>query len=299
MKKLYLKKTFLIIFIFSFSFEALALTSSVSSNVNISASVPSAGGGGSGGGGGGGGGSGGVISTSVTFSGRAYPLSSVTLLKNGQFVASTVSGPDANFSITLNGLLEGNYIFTIYTTDSFLRTSNPFSVTLYLSYGVSTLVSGIFLTPTIAVDKQVVKKGDNVTVFGKSSPLSDILIEVNSENQLFFSTKSDSLGSYLFTFDTSSLEFGDHNAKSKSKINQEISSYSKLVGFKVGLQNEIFQNECNIIADINKDCKINLVDFSILAYWYKRSFPPKNIDLNSDGIVNLSDFSIMAFYWTG
>jgi hypothetical protein len=50
---------------------------------------------------------------------------------------------------------------------------------------------------------------------------------------------------------------------------------------------------------MNNDKQVNLVDFSIAAYWYKRPSPPANIDLNSDGKVDLVDFSIMAYYWTG
>jgi hypothetical protein len=50
---------------------------------------------------------------------------------------------------------------------------------------------------------------------------------------------------------------------------------------------------------MNNDRRVNLVDFSIAAYWYKRSSPPASVDLNGDGKVDLVDFSIMAFYWTG
>jgi Dockerin type I domain len=52
-------------------------------------------------------------------------------------------------------------------------------------------------------------------------------------------------------------------------------------------------------SDVNDDNKINIVDFSIAAYWYKRSSPPASVDLNSDGKVDIVDFSIMAFNWTG
>ncbi len=268
-------------------------------DVNISATVDSVVGGGGGGGGGSSGGS--SISTNVVFSGRAYPLSNVSLLRDGVVVATTVSGPDAKFTVSLAGVSSGNHIFTVYSTDSTgLRSSNPFTVTLFISSGVSTTVSGIFLTPTISVDKSIVRKGDNLTVFGESSPVSDIVIEVNSENQLFFSTKSDNDGAYLFTFDTSPLELGDHSAKSKSKIGFEISEYSKIASFKVGTQTILNNtNHCGVVADLFVDCRINIVDFSILAYWYKRPIPPANIDLNKDGVVTIADFSIMAYYWTG
>ena len=52
-------------------------------------------------------------------------------------------------------------------------------------------------------------------------------------------------------------------------------------------------------GDTNGDNKVNLVDFSVAAYWYKRSSPPVSADLSGDGKVDLVDFSIMAFNWTG
>jgi len=51
-------------------------------------------------------------------------------------------------------------------------------------------------------------------------------------------------------------------------------------------------------GDINRDGKVNIVDFSIAAYWYKRLNPPTSVDINGDGAITLVDFSIMAFYWT-
>jgi hypothetical protein len=55
-----------------------------------------------------------------------------------------------------------------------------------------------------------------------------------------------------------------------------------------------------IPGDISCDGTVNLVDFSILAYWYKLGTkPPVNVDLNGDGKINLVDFSILAYHWTG
>lgn len=54
--------------------------------------------------------------------------------------------------------------------------------------------------------------------------------------------------------------------------------------------------------DLNCDGRINLVDFSILAYWWKRPLTAeakRRIDFNGDGKVSLVDFSILAYHWTG
>jgi len=54
-------------------------------------------------------------------------------------------------------------------------------------------------------------------------------------------------------------------------------------------------------GDLNCDAKVNITDFSLLAYWYKRPLTAQaiasGIDLNHDGKVTLADFSILAYYW--
>src|SRR3989344_2850688 len=71
-----------------------------------------------GGGGGGGGGGSSTASTGVTFSGRAYPRSTVTVLKDAQVAATTVAGADAGFKVSLSGLSSGSYIFSVYAEDN-------------------------------------------------------------------------------------------------------------------------------------------------------------------------------------
>ncbi len=259
-------------------------------------------------GGGGGGGGGGSIppssQTTVIFSGRAYPHSVVTLLKDAQVAASVSAGSDAKFSITLSNLTAGNFVFSLYSEDDAGRRSSLLSFPVGVAAGSITNVSGIFIAPTISVDKSEVKRGDDIVIFGQSSPLSDIFITVNSDSEYFIKAKADDNGAYLYNFDTSPLELGSHLTKSKAAINGETSSYSPTVGFKVGTKTVIQKIGCNVRADLNSDCKVNLVDFSIAAFWYKRVISPafasiEKEKLNGDGKINLTDFSILAYYWTG
>ncbi|MDP2162329.1 MAG: dockerin type I repeat-containing protein, partial [Flavobacterium sp.] len=130
---------------------------------------------------------------------------------------------------------------------------------------------------------------------------SEITISVNSNEELFKKIKADSSGAYLYNFDTSPLETGQHFTKSKATLNGEITSFSATIGFVVGTKNVLARQltTAPVKGDMNNDKRVNLVDFSIVAYWYKRPSPPATADLNGDGKVNLVDFSIMAFYWTG
>ena len=255
------------------------------------------------GGGGGGGGFVPPLVTGVIFSGRAYPQSSVTLLKDAQIAATTIAGADANFQISISGLSAGNYIFSVYGEDSKGRRSSLLTFQVSVTQGAITSVTGIFIAPTIAVDKSTVKHGDNIAIFGQSAPEGEITIAVNSEEEFFVKTTADDGGVYLYNFDTAVLEMGEHFTKSKTALNGEISSFGQAVSFAVGTETtdkDTGADECSKTkTDLDCDGRINLVDFSIMAYWYGRSSPPSNIDLNSDNKIDLIDFSIMAYYWTG
>lgn len=255
-----------------------------------------------------GGGAGGPVisSTEVNFSGRAYPNSKVTLLKDAQIAITTVAGPDANFTIKLSGLSAGNYIFSLYSEDYQGRRSNLLTFPIGLIAGATTNVGGIFLAPTIAIDKTEVKRGDNIAIFGQSIPAGDITISVNSDEEFFGKIKADKNGIYLYNFDTTPLALDQHFTKSKAAIAGEISSFGSAVSFKVGKKTVLATApaKCPEKADLNSDCKVNLIDFSIAAYWYKRtlSIQFQKIEkdkLNGDGKITLVDFSIMAYYWTG
>ncbi len=57
--------------------------------------------------------------------------------------------------------------------------------------------------------------------------------------------------------------------------------------------------ECRkLIVDLNCDDKVNIIDFSIMYYWFERQPVPRTVDLNHDGRVNIFDFSVMAYYWS-
>ena len=257
------------------------------------------------GGGGGGGGAPPQSQTRVILSGRAYPGMKVTILKDAQIAASTVADPAANFRVAVSGLSTGSYIFGVYSEDNQKIRSSLLTFPTQITSGVTIEITNIYIAPTIAVDKSEVKKGDNIAIFGQSIPNSDVTIVVNSEQEIFNKIKADTGGIYLLNFDTVPLEKGQHSTKSKSAIGGAISSFGKVVNFLVGDKTVFAQPTAEVLkGDLNNDGRVNLVDFSIAAYWYKRpismEFAVKEKErLNGDGKVDLIDFSIMAFYWTG
>lgn len=254
----------------------------------------------SGGGGGGGGGSSTSNTATAVFSGQAFPNSSISILRDGVSSGTTVAGPDAKFQISLSSLSAGNYSFSLVAKDKDGLTSQTQSFAISLSAGVTTSVTGVFFAPTLSADKIQVKQGDTISFFGQTTPSAEVSLVVHSDVVKYATTSSDNKGVYFYQFDSSPLEKGQHQANSKAIINLNVSALSAAVAFWVGDESLLAKplSAC-IKPDINCDGRVNLVDFSILAYSYRKNLFPKNIDQNDDGKIDLVDFSIMAYYWTG
>ena len=256
----------------------------------------------SGGGGGGGGGGGVTIApeTGITISGYAYPGLEVTLLKDAQVALVTTAGMDGRFNASLIGLSAGSYIFSVYSEGRLGIRSALFSFPVIVTFGATARVSGIFIPPTLGVDKSQVKKGDVINFFGTTTPSSVVNITVNSFNNIILQTNANDDGVYLQAYNTSELDKEEHTVQTRAVLNGQLTSNSKVVTFVVGDSNITQPTPHDFTkADLNDDGRVNIVDFSIAAYWYKRLSPPASVDLNTDGKVDIVDFSIMAYNWTG
>lgn len=238
------------------------------------------------------------------FKGKSYPESTVLLLKNSLVIASVKANADGAFDIRLRGINPGTYTFGIQAQDGNRLQSRLLVFTIFLSGGVATTVSGIFVPPTITSDKVDVKKGEDVTFFGSSVANAEVRLSFSSSVELLKKTSANASGSWAYTLDSSELPFGDFEAKARSITATDLSLYSDPLLFKVGsiTKNRIkgavltgFRKKC----DLNDDNRVNLLDFSIMAFWYKRLGFPVKVDLNTDNNVNLTDLSILAFCWTG
>lgn len=271
-----------------------------------SVTTPSESGGGGEGGGGGGGGGGGYFppqtQTSATFQGIAYPASNVSLLENGQLVATTEAGPDATFSIDLSGIAPGTYTFGLWAEDPDGNRSIAQTFTITLTSGANTIISGIFFAPTIALEEAEVKQGDPLTVLGYSAPQATITVVVNSLHELMGNTTSSGNGAWVYQVDTNSLEYGTHTVHANAETTAgQFTTNSNLVTFTVGNEDIAAATSTAVPPqyDLNGDGRINLIDFSILAYWYGKPNPPAALLFDHTNTVDLTDFSILAYYWTG
>jgi hypothetical protein len=96
---------------------------------------------------------------------------------------------------------------------------------------------------------------------------------------------------------TSGFTNGTYKARARAVVEGGVSTnFSNYVLYGVGQAANRASN-----ADLNRDGKVNLVDFSILLFWWNTNggTSDPSADINGDGRVSLTDFSILLFNWTG
>lgn len=234
----------------------------------------------------------------VIFKGLAYPSSRVTIQKNAVTVATVPADPTARFEVQVGDLATGTYAFSVYSEDDAGRVSRPYNVSLFVSVGTTTTISGIFLGPTIAIEKTEYKLADTVTILGTTAPQSEVTVVVASENEQSLKTTSSATGGWVIQKIGSDFGVGTHSAKAKAvATTNEISGFSDSVSFSVA---QDVSNPCagKTPGDLNCDGKVNLTDFSILMFYWKKTNPANaRADLNKDGIVTIVDLSILLYWW--
>lgn len=283
-------------------------TSTESSVVPAAPSFGSGSGGGGGGGGSSGGGAGGAMVTTeakVLFTGKAYPKGLVTLLRDGQRAATVIADDNADFQISLSGLSAGNYLFSMYAEDKAGRRSPLLSLPVATVRGETTVIGPILIAPTVEADKVEVRQGGQVVISGTSVPGALVLIAGTSRSGTVDRTKAGQDGAYAYALGTSGLDAGKRSVQSKASRGGAVSPFSQSADFIVGTKNAPSKGRVlRVRGDLNKDGRVDIVDFSIMSYWYERPLVGRmrvleKSSLNGDGVVNMVDFSIMAFYWTG
>lgn len=281
---------------FSLSYSSLALEITEQEVVNISAQV----------------GSGIVITppsnnpggvvlfpnTSIQFKGKAYPGAIVVLLRNGVEVSRVVASSDAIFSITLPEEIDQNQniLYSLYAIDKNNNRSLLLNFPTKVQGGFLTFLNNILFSPTITSDKYEASVSGFLNLSGYSVPNSELEITIKDntfKKNFYLASKSD--GTYNINLPLVEIPKGEYNILINYKNDTRLSKFLRLI---LGNKDTLNTNEnSNIPGDCNRDRVINLVDFSVAAFWYKKDNPPKCVDTNFDKIINLVDFSILAYYW--
>ncbi len=275
------------------------------------------GGGGSGGGGGGGtGGStgstagGGFENTDapyrsgdgrVVISGYASPRATVYVLVDGKASENASADGQGKYSITVEQIARGAYNFGIYAIDTQKLRSTTFSTSFTVIGARTSALSNINLSPTVKVTPDPVTPGGIATFSGTTIPNATVTIESEKDktaaSKQTLTATSDSNGVWTTTMNTTGFSVGTYKVRVKAAQTDGLSTnFSNYTYYGVG---EAAIRQIN--ADLNRDGKVNLTDFSILLFWWNSDggTSDPSADINGDTRVNLTDFSILLFNWTG
>lgn len=234
--------------------------------------------------------------TAVQFRGRAYPYSEVFLLRDGVFISSVFADPDSFFNINIPEDEGGSNMYTLYAVDKNNTKSLFLNFPTRIKEGYLNFINNILFAPTIVSDKNEVASDGFVNVSGYAYPNAslEIVIKNNTYSKTFnLSSKKD--GTYSINLPLNSIPKGDYNLFVKY---QNDTRFSKLLKLIISNKNILNDKKVEYLpGDCNKDNIINLIDFSVLAFWYKKDNPPLCVDTNKDNFIDLVDFSILAYYW--
>lgn len=276
---------------------------------------PATGSGGGGGGGGGGSGSdegdeaGGGFETReapyrsgdgrVVISGLAFPNADITILVDGQVAEQTTADSSGDYEITIDEIARGAYTFGVYGEDENGVRSSTFSTSFTVSGARTSALSNINILPTILVEPDPVEPGEVLTISGYSLPDAEIRLEngrIDGASETL-TTTSDGDGLWSLEIDTAGFSRDTYQVRARAiQSGTRSTRFSDYTFYGVGQEADVPLN-----TDLNRDGFVNLIDFSILLFWWGGdggdSDPPA--DINGDGTVSLTDFSILLFNWTG
>jgi len=257
---------------------------------------------GSGGGGSSGGNSGGgsrdLGDTLISVVGQAYPSQTINFLLDTESVGSVRSDSSGDFEFSTEAS-PGTATFGIWANDSQGNRSITLNNTFDVTQGAITNVNGIILPPTIQIANQNIDPGAQITLSGQSVPNSTVEVVFDDE-AIVESVTAAADGDWSLNFSTDRLSIAEHLVRARTitgspPLTTE-SSFSASLQLFIGVD-----GQATTPSDLNRDGSVNLIDFSILIFWWQTSGgdsdPPA--DINGNGSVSLEDFSILLFNWTG
>ncbi len=260
--------------------------------------TPPASSGSSGGGGGGGGNF--LQQGAVTLQGTSIPGAKLFITKDGVVVKEETLSILGTFDQQFTGLDRGTYTWGVSVQDGTGKRTSVYSSTIYILGGTNNIIAPIYVSPTITTATSTIPVGGDIRVSGYAIPLHPVVVLMNKQgdalgNIVTASSTANGNGSWTVVLPSAGSAKGTYEVKAQSVIStKDRSNFSPVLYIGIGENpNPNFKNR----ADLNKDGKVNLVDFSILLFNWKTS--DAVADINQDGNVNLTDFSIMLSNWTG
>jgi|GEM_PF-2174159 len=230
----------------------------------------------------------------VALSGLAYPGATLTFLRDGAVIGTSVAQGDGTFAreFIVN---PGVATFAVWARNRDGLISPTVSIAFEVTDNSVSRIELLALSPTIA-HEQVAADG-SLTVYGSAFPQSVVRL-FNNINTFAapFTVTAQGDGSWKYA-----LPHGTFNPQNFSyKANYQYERLGIISPFSETLELRLVT--C-LNSDFNGDREVNLTDLSVLLFYWGRAVPktgPINecVDRNQDQIIDLKDFSILMYEWT-
>jgi hypothetical protein len=237
----------------------------------------------------------------VTINGFAFPRSQVVVLVDGREATRISTNNSGEYSVTLDQIARGVYTFGLYAIGPDQARSSTFSTSFTVTGARTSALSNINIPPSIVVRPDPVDPGTPVVISGYALPNANLTLENERDgstaSRQTFTTTSDINGQWSISIPTNGFSVGTYKARARATQTVGVSTnFSNYTLYGVG-QAAVRP----MSADLNRDGRVNLIDFSILLFWWNTDGGNSDpaADINGDGRVNLTDFSILLFNWTG
>ena len=230
--------------------------------------IPAGAGGGGGGGGGGAGRPGGsqveLGPTQINIAGRAYPNSTINIILDTENIGTVQTNNRGEFEF-LTGAAPGTATLGVWAQDRQGTRSVTFNTTFDVTQGAITNVNNVLLPPTLRLSAQEVDPGATVTISGQSVPNATVEVHIQPSG-LVLETESGNNGNWSLELDTTQISIAEHIVRARTVTGMGTltteSAFSRSVQLFVGVDGQATSN-----ADLNRDGRVDLIDFSILIFW--------------------------------
>lgn len=224
------------------------------------------------------------VMTNLVVTGYSAPFTRVSLLKDGVVSATVFSDARGYFQATLSGLSPGDYLLKLSASGEFGKVVITDSFVGRVYKDSTTKISGVVLPPF----GTVTTRDGLLVVNGQAVPGAAVLLEWEGMN---YETAADTDGRFVFTDLKASAEEVTYRFGIKYLGESVFDKYQTFGNVDVDF--------CDTRVDVTSDCKVNFVDFAITLWWYVYNRAEAEIDFDGNGRLDLVDFSILAYYWTG
>jgi hypothetical protein len=235
-----------------------------------------------------------ITKTNVIVSGQAAPGAVVSVMRDAQPYGMAMAKADGTFQITIAGFIAGTYLLQVRAELGTIHHVMTDTFVVQVNKDSTTKVSDVLVPPIV--------RGGTVMAGGlelRGMAVPNTVVNVLRQGSLIGTGQVSSVGEFIITTDTPVAR--GERLELVMIVTNRPPVRTFFTSTFIGESDTAIEKplSCLNSVDISGECRVDLKDFAIAVYTYLFKPVSARIDFNKDGQIDLVDFSIMAFYWTG